>query len=93
MKRSYNLSFEAKEDLRRIYRYGFENWGEEQADLYYFSLFECFDLIAEKPFMYQAVDHIRKGYRHCVCGSDTIYFRVNDDDIVEIMTIIGQQDI
>ena len=93
MTESYKLSLEVKEDLRRIYRYGFNNWGEEQADKYYFSFFECFDLIAEKPYMYQAVDYIRKGYRHCVCGSDTIYFRIKDNGIVEIMNIIGCQDV
>ena len=92
MTESYKLSLEAKEDLRRIYRYGFKNWGEEQADKYYFSFFECFDLIAENPTMYQAVDHIRRGYRHCVCGADTIYFRT-DNGMVEIMTIIGKQEI
>lgn len=93
MMENYKLSLEAKEDLRRIYRYGFEHWGEEQADKYYFSFFECFDLIAEKPTMYQAVDNIRKGYRHCVCGVDTIYFRIDNNGMVEIMTIIGHQDI
>ncbi len=92
MTESYKLSLEAKEDLRCIYLYGFENWGEEQADKYYFSLFECFDLIAEKPYMYQTVDYIRKGYRHCVHGSDTIYFRI-DHKVVEIINIIGQQKI
>lgn len=93
MTESYKLSLGVKEDLRRIYRYGFNNWGEEQADKHYFSFFECFDLIAEKPSMYQAVDYIRKGYRHCVCGSDTIYFRIKDNGIVEIMNIIGCQDV
>ena len=93
MPKSYKLSYEAKEDLRRIYHYGLKNWGEEQADKYYFSFFESFDLIAEKPYMYQAVDYIRKGYRHCVCGTDTIYFRIGDNGMVEIMSIIGQQDV
>jgi toxin ParE1/3/4 len=41
---------------------------------------------------YQAVDEIRKGYRRSVCGVDSIYYRIKGDD-VEIMAIIGQQDI
>ncbi len=91
MKESYKLSLEVKEDLRRIYFYGFKNWGEEQADKYYFTFFENFELIAKNPLMYQPVNHIRKGYRRSVCGVDTIYFRINKGS-VEIMTIIGQQD-
>ena len=51
MTESYKLSLGVKEDLRRIYRYGFNNWREEQADKHYFSFFECFDLIAEKPYI------------------------------------------
>ena len=39
MMENYKISIEAKEDLRRIYLYGFESWGEEQADKYYFSFF------------------------------------------------------
>ena len=88
--KKYKLTLEAKEDLRRIYRYGVEAWGEDQADEYYFTFFERFEEIAENPYMYQAVEHIRKGYRHSVCGADTIYFRINEE-VVEIMAIIGQQ--
>jgi toxin ParE1/3/4 len=42
--------------------------------------------------LYQAVDDIREGYRRSVCGVDSIYYRV-DGDIVEIMAILGQQDV
>jgi toxin ParE1/3/4 len=36
-------------------------------------------------------DFIRTGYRRCVCGSDSIYYRINDGR-VEIMAIISRQD-
>ncbi len=36
--------------------------------------------------------YIRKGYRRCVCGSDSIFYRINND-VVEIMAIIGKQDL
>ncbi len=48
--------------------------------------------MAKQPYLYQAVDHIRKGYRHSVCGVDTIYYRI-EGDTVEIMSVLGQQDI
>jgi toxin ParE1/3/4 len=35
---------------------------------------------------------VRKGYRRSVCGVDSIYYRVGDDGIVEIMAILGSQD-
>ena len=88
----YRLSFSAKEDLIRIYQYGFQKFGEKQADKYFESFFEYFDIIAERPESFEAVDFIKPGYRRCVCGVDSIYFKINED-IVEIMAIIGRQDL
>jgi toxin ParE1/3/4 len=39
---NYKLTEDAKEDLRRIYRYGVKEFGEAQADLYYDGLFSHF---------------------------------------------------
>lgn len=88
---SYRLTEDAKDDLRRIYRYGVKKFGETQADLYYDALFMRFEEIADNPYLYQAVDHIRKGYRRSVCGVDSIYYRVVDE-VVEIISILGRQD-
>jgi toxin ParE1/3/4 len=88
----YSLSVSAKEDLIRIYQYGFQKFGEKQADKYFLSFFEYFDMIAERPESFESVDFIKHGYRRCVCGVDSIYFKVNED-IVEIMAIIGRQDL
>ena len=88
----YRLSVSVKEDLIRIYQYGFQKFGEKQADKYFQSFFEYFDVIAERPESFESVDFIKPGYRRCVCGVDSIYFKVNED-IVEIMAIIGRQDL
>jgi len=89
---NYRLSNIAKEDLIRIHQYGLRVFGEQQADKYFDSFFENFNIIAKRPYSFEAVDFIKTGYRRCVSGSDTIYFRINND-IVEIMTIVGQQDL
>jgi len=54
--------------------------------------FDYFENIAQRPFSFESVDYIRKGYRRCPCGSDTIYFRI-DNNMVEIMAIVGMQDL
>ncbi len=93
----YRLTDEAKEDLRRIYEYeygygyGYEEFGEEQADEYFYSFFEAFLKIAESPLIYQSVDNIRSDYSRCPHRSDVIYYRINKSTI-EIMAIIGGQD-
>ena len=89
---NYKISNLAKEDLIRIHKYGVENFGMIQADKYFDSFFENFDLIAKNPFYFESVDYIKTGYRRCVSGSDHIYYKVNNDT-VEIMAIIGKQDL
>ncbi|MCM4172769.1 type II toxin-antitoxin system RelE/ParE family toxin [Arenibacter sp. TNZ] len=89
---NYKLSTVAKVDLIRIHHYGVNKFGIEQADKYFDSFFEYFEIIVQRPFSFESVDFIKKGYRRCVCGSDSIYYRINGD-IIEIMTIIGKQDL
>ena len=89
---NYKLSNLAKEDLIRIHKYGIEKFGMTLADKYFDSLFENFDIIAKNPFYFESVDYIKTGYRRCVLGSDTIYYKVNNN-MVEIMAIIGRQDL
>ena len=88
----YKLSNVAKQDLIRIHQFGVKNFGESQADKYFEAFFVNFELIAERPLAFESVDYIKQGYRRCVCGVDSIYFRVNGE-IVEIMAIIGRQDL
>ena len=88
----YRLSEEAKEDLIRIYQFGAKRFGMSQADRYFDNFFNCVEMIAERPFSFESVDHIKSGYRRCVCGADNIYFRVNQER-VEIMAIVGRQDL
>lgn len=88
----YPLSNQAKEDLIRIHQYGLIKFGETQADRYLDAFFEQFDIIAERPQSFEAIDHIKPGYRRCVCGVDSIFFRVAEGH-AEIMTVIGRQDL
>jgi len=89
---SYRLTQDAKADLIRIYQRGLREYGEAQADDYYNALFDRFELLAERPLSYPAVDTIRVGYRRSVCGADSIYYRIQEET-VEVMAIIGQQDL
>ena len=87
----YRLSNTAKEDLIRIHHYGVKKFGEKQADKYFENFFEYFEIIASNPYQFEAVDFIKKGYRRCPCGSDTIYYKISKGS-VDIMTIVGKQD-
>ncbi|WP_293873689.1 type II toxin-antitoxin system RelE/ParE family toxin [Flavobacterium sp.] len=87
----YHLSFEAEEDVVRIFKFGLGKFGFQQANKYYDMLFECFDKIASNPNMFPVNSKYKHIERFCVCGVDTIYYNINGDEI-EIITIIGRQD-
>ena len=88
----YRLSNEAKNDLIRIHHYGVVKFGMTQADKYFESFFEYFDIISQRPYSFESAEHIKKDYRRCTCGVDSIYFKVNED-IIDIMAIVGRQDL
>jgi toxin ParE1/3/4 len=88
----YKLSNDAKNDLARIYWRGASEFGEAQAELYFEKLMQALNKIAEFPFHYPAVNHIREGYRRGVCGNESIYFRITNED-VEIMRLLQSQNL
>ena len=90
--RGYKLNDMAKMDLARIYWRGRRDYTEAQADQYYAAFIERFEALAEAPYSYPVVDHIREGYRRSVCGVDSIYYRL-DGNLVEIMRVLGRQDV
>ena len=66
------ITLVADQDLDNLYTEGFMEWGEKQADRYYDGILSRFERIQENPMMYQAVDHIREGYRRCVYEKHSI---------------------
>ncbi len=88
----YRLSEDAKMDLIRIHQFGSRKFGTIQADKYFESFFYHFELISQRPYSFESVDYIKPGYRRCVCGVDSIFFKINDE-FVEIISIIGRQEL
>lgn len=87
----YKLSEAAEADLIRIYHWGFQRYGQAQADQYFAAFFDHFEQLASQPLSYP-VTEIREGYRRSVCGSDSVYYRIRNGT-VEILAIIGAQDV
>lgn len=88
----YKLTPDAKADLDRIFDFGIDTFGIDQAIKYMKEIKDRFDEVANNPLMYPAVDHIRQGYRRSVCGVHSIYYRIGNG-AVEIMRLINHEDI
>ncbi len=87
---SSRLSQAAAEDLHRLFDHGIDRFGLDQAIEYLDGLIRRFSKLAETPNQWQAVEHIRPGYRRSVYGSHSIYYRVEADEIV-VVRILGQE--
>lgn len=65
----YPNSYQAKEDLIRIHHFGVKRFGMIQADEYFDSFFDCFEMIAQRPLTQQVryldklVDELAKGWK------------------------------
>lgn len=71
---SYSLSKEAIDDLDRLLDYGIDKFGLNATSSYFDGLYRHFSELADNPLQYQAVDHIRRGYRRSVYGSHSMYY-------------------
>lgn len=83
--------YKYKEDIVRIFEYVLNRFGMLQAIKYYDMMFECFNKIASNPLLFSVVVKYENADRFCVCGVDTIYYSIQNDEVV-IFTIIGRQD-
>jgi len=88
----YRLTNEAVSDLIRIHHYGSTKFGVIQADKYFNNFYEYFELIAQRPLAFNSVDEISTDCRRCPCGADSIFYTYLDG-IVEIVAIVGSQDL
>ena len=89
---NYRLTENAESDLIRIHQYGTRNFGKTSADQYYYAFIERFEELAHSPYHYPLIDNVRKGYRKCMCGVDTIYYRILESGDIEIVALLGRQD-
>ena len=88
----YRLSEKAIRDLDRLYEFGIEQFGLEQADRYFEGLVVRFQEIARNPRLSPAVEHIYPGLRRSVYFSHSIYYLI-DASSIQIVRILGREDV
>lgn len=87
----YRLTRAADEDFERIFEFGIDRFGLEQALNYQNGMTRRFGEIAAHPERYQTVEHIRPGYRRSVYGAHSIYYSI-EPSFVLVVRILGRED-
>jgi toxin ParE1/3/4 len=86
MPNDYKLTLAAKNDIKDIWQYTVEKWGEQQAEKYIDQLEKKFKDLVKTPNLGRARPDIRNGYRSLPEGKHIIFYRVADH-LIEIIGI------
>ncbi|MGQ0567741.1 MAG: type II toxin-antitoxin system RelE/ParE family toxin [Gemmobacter sp.] len=79
----------AREDLRDIWRFGAQTWGEGQADRYADLLDAAIRGLALQPFTGPSAEDVSPGLRRLVARSHVVFYRV-DKQVVRIIRVLHQ---
>lgn len=77
----------AKSDLKNIWRYSFDKWGEDQAVKYLLQLDAGMQRLTGNPKIGKTREKIREGYRSVHIYRHVIYYRLQGKniDIVRVL--------
>ena len=79
--------FTYAQDLKDIWLYSFERWGEKQADQYYDAIIKGIDLIAHYPKIGVKCDEIKKDFRYFKIKEYEVYYKITDTKLVIIRVL------
>ena len=86
--KAFELTKEAKEDLRKIARFTEKRWGRDQRFLYIKQFDEVFHLLSKNPSVGKQCEYIKKGYRKFPQGSHIIFYREGKKSKIIIIRIL-----
>lgn len=84
------ISSEALSDLEKIWLYTLKKWSKEQADRYYNLLMDEINFLRSNPNSGKSAEYIRAGYRAAFVKSHIIFYRVLDEQKLDIIRILHQ---
>jgi len=82
-----HLQVKAREDIKNIWKYSFQEHGEKQADKYYDELAVNIESIRDNPHMGVACDYIRAGYRLLQINHHCVFYRLTNQKITIIRVL------
>lgn len=86
--KSFELTKEAKKDLRIIARFTEKRWGRDQRFLYIKQFDDVFYLLSENPSLGKRCEYIKKGYRKFPQSSHIIFYREGEKSKIIIIRIL-----
>ncbi|MEQ8904683.1 type II toxin-antitoxin system RelE/ParE family toxin [Ekhidna sp.] len=88
---NYQLTNLAVQDLTDIWNYTFDNWSEQQADVYYQQLVTGFENITANQDIGRNYDGITKDLYGFKVNRHIIFYRVITNELVEVTRILHER--
>ncbi len=82
----------AKNDLRDIYQYGLQHWGQKQSENYLSAIKQQFWKLTQQPLMGRERPELWPDLRAFPVKSHTVFYRVSANAIDIIRVLHGRQD-
>ena len=79
----------AKNDIKKIWHYTYEHWGDIQADTYVSNLGQSIESIIDNPKIVSVIDHVREGYRLLYFKHHLVIYRITNKTI-EVVRVLGE---
>ncbi len=89
--RIYRISAKAIEDIEKIWEYTRDIWSVEQADRYYNLIIDEIEYIAQNFESGKSMEHIKKGYRASKVKSHLVFYKIFDENTIEVIRILHQR--
>jgi len=90
---TYKLTPEAETDLIEIYVYGFQRFGETQAEQYFSELENCFEVLSQTPLICRQRPEFIPPVRIQHRGRHLVVYVIQDDRILIIRVLHDSMDI
>lgn len=81
----------AKSDLKEIYFYSYNKWGDGKAVEYLMQIDAGLQELISYPRLGKSRDSIRKGYRSIQVNHHVIYYRVEEENDINIIRVLHER--
>jgi toxin ParE1/3/4 len=88
---NYSISSKARIDLIGIWEFTRKNWSIQQADNYYQIIVNRFLEISSRPDLGKNYDDLRVGYRAVNVKSHIIFYKITQQNSIEIVRVLHQR--
>ncbi|MBR9912863.1 MAG: type II toxin-antitoxin system RelE/ParE family toxin [Gammaproteobacteria bacterium] len=88
---AFQLTNQAKNDLKRIAAYTQRKWGGAQRRNYLRQFDDAFHLLAESPDIGISCDYIKSGYRKFPVSSYIVFYRLVSGTYIEVVRILHKR--